>query len=276
VYDPLHIQAYDDGANRWNSSSYGNYWSDWTKPDINTDGIVDMPYAIASGSNVDHYPTTFATRLDKVGPNVTVSPNGSGIAIDAKIIVMFSEPMNLSSVSIIVSGSVEGNVTFEGKNATYTPNTLQTDKDYAVTVRGKDLAGNPVEKTWMFSTIRTTGGISGTIKNAEGSPIAAATITLSNGNTTSTDADGNFSFDGLSPGSYNLTVNKAGYENMTVNLTVSAGSTNTLGIKTITVTSQGPGSSGFDMTLLLLGIVIVIIVVAVVGLIYSRRRPKAP
>ena len=275
TFDPSHIQAYDDGANRWNSSSYGNYWSDWTMPDANTDGIVDVPYAIASGSNVDHYPTTFATRLDKVGPNVTVSPNGSGIAIEAKIVVMFSEPMNLSSVSIMVSGSVEGNVTFEGKNATYTPNGLQTDKDYTVTVKGKDLAGNPVEKIWTFSTIRTTGGISGTIKDPEGSPIAAATITLSNGNTTSTDADGNFSFVGISPGLYDLSVNKAGYENMTINLSVTAGSTNALGIKTMTDTGQGPGSSGPDMTLLLLGMLIVIVVVAV-GLIYLRRRPKAP
>ena len=98
---------------------------------------------------------------------------------------------------------------------------------------------------------------------------------MSNGNTTSTDADGNFSFVGISPGLYDLSVNKAGYENMTINLSVTAGSTNALGIKTMTDTGQGPGSSGPDMTLLLLGMLIVIVVVAV-GLIYLRRRPKAP
>jgi prefoldin subunit 5 len=56
VYSASHIQAYDDGTNNWNSSSYGNYWSDWTSPDTNGDGIVDSPYAIVGGSNVDAYP----------------------------------------------------------------------------------------------------------------------------------------------------------------------------------------------------------------------------
>ena len=276
VYDPSHAQAYDDGANRWNSSSYGNYWSDWSMPDADADGIVDMPYAITGGSNVDNLPTTFIVRLDKVGPSVIVSPNGSGIAIDAKIVVQFSEPMNLSSVSIIISGSVEGNVTFERNNATYTPNALESDKDYIVTVTGDDLAGNSVRKTWTFSTIRTVGVVTGTIKNEEGSPVAAASIALNNGAATSTDADGNFVFNGVSPGSYNITVNKVGYNNMTFNLTVTAGTTNALGIKTMTATSQSPGSSSLDMTLLLLGIVLVIIIVAGAGLIYMRRKRKAP
>lgn len=45
VFDPLHIQAYDSGSgNGWNASTGGNYWSDWTTPDSNGDGFVDLPY----------------------------------------------------------------------------------------------------------------------------------------------------------------------------------------------------------------------------------------
>ena len=61
VYDPSHIQAYDGGTdNWWNSSGgYGNYWSDWTTPDANFDGIVDKPYNLTAGVGpMDYYPRT--------------------------------------------------------------------------------------------------------------------------------------------------------------------------------------------------------------------------
>ncbi|MCK4717149.1 MAG: right-handed parallel beta-helix repeat-containing protein, partial [Thermoplasmata archaeon] len=55
------IQAYDDDANTWNLSypSGGNYWSDWTTPDVNADGFVDTPYPfITGGTNQDNWPHT--------------------------------------------------------------------------------------------------------------------------------------------------------------------------------------------------------------------------
>ena len=60
--NPSHLQAYDAGtSNHWNSSGaphgYGNYWSDWTLPDNNHDGIVDNPYALGGASGAsDKYP----------------------------------------------------------------------------------------------------------------------------------------------------------------------------------------------------------------------------
>lgn len=51
-------QAYDTtGLNRWNTSEYGNYWSDWTSPDADGDGIVDAPYS-TEGLGKDHLPFT--------------------------------------------------------------------------------------------------------------------------------------------------------------------------------------------------------------------------
>ncbi len=55
------FQAWDDGTdNWWNSSDgYGNYWSDWTTPDYNMDGIVDFPYNISGNAGAkDYYPRT--------------------------------------------------------------------------------------------------------------------------------------------------------------------------------------------------------------------------
>jgi parallel beta-helix repeat protein len=48
TYSVDHIQAYDYGtSNKWNDSQGGNFWSDWTGPDANHDGIVDSPYVLA-------------------------------------------------------------------------------------------------------------------------------------------------------------------------------------------------------------------------------------
>jgi len=62
VYDSSHIQAIDDGTNNsWNSTDgYGNFWSDWTTPDVAPPfGIVDTPYGIAGSAGAeDFYPLT--------------------------------------------------------------------------------------------------------------------------------------------------------------------------------------------------------------------------
>ena len=48
-------QARDDGQlNSWNwNSSWegGNYWSDWREPDLNKDGIIDIPYNISGNAD---------------------------------------------------------------------------------------------------------------------------------------------------------------------------------------------------------------------------------
>jgi parallel beta-helix repeat protein len=62
TYDPDHVQARDDGTNNcWNSTDgYGNYWSDWTTPDVAPPyGIVDQPYVIDGNAGAkDFYPQT--------------------------------------------------------------------------------------------------------------------------------------------------------------------------------------------------------------------------
>jgi len=63
TYDPLLVQAYDDGTNNWWNSTegYGNFWSDWTTPDNDFNGIVDIPYNISGSSGAkDYYPQTIA------------------------------------------------------------------------------------------------------------------------------------------------------------------------------------------------------------------------
>ncbi len=57
TYDSAHAQACDIGDfNYWNTTAQGNFWSDWQIPDVDGDGIVDVPYIILANS--DHYPLT--------------------------------------------------------------------------------------------------------------------------------------------------------------------------------------------------------------------------
>ena len=57
TFDPSHVQAYDDGTNHWNALSYGNFWGDWTTPDVDHNGIVDHPYPISGAGAKDYLPT---------------------------------------------------------------------------------------------------------------------------------------------------------------------------------------------------------------------------
>jgi parallel beta-helix repeat protein len=82
------IQAYDDGSNnRWNISGtphgYGNYWSDWTSPDSEPDGIVDYPYLLdGSAGAMDHHP--LATMPTEPIPEFGMIP----LAVMALIVVI--------------------------------------------------------------------------------------------------------------------------------------------------------------------------------------------
>jgi len=63
AYNPTHVQARDivGTGNLWNGTDgHGNFWSDWTTPDVApADGIVDEPYAIDGGVGaMDNYPLT--------------------------------------------------------------------------------------------------------------------------------------------------------------------------------------------------------------------------
>jgi parallel beta-helix repeat protein len=60
IFDSSHVQAKDDGSeNEWNSSTGGNWWSDWQTPDADSNGIVDNPYLLSGTAGAqDKLPLT--------------------------------------------------------------------------------------------------------------------------------------------------------------------------------------------------------------------------
>ena len=71
------IEPIDDGANRFDNGTIGNYWMQYTGIDADNDGIGDTPYYIDSDS-VDHYPLMKPYRFeDTIAPvihSVTHTP----------------------------------------------------------------------------------------------------------------------------------------------------------------------------------------------------------
>ncbi|MEQ9715777.1 MAG: NosD domain-containing protein [Candidatus Asgardarchaeum sp.] len=77
----------DNGANRFDNGTIGNYWMRYSGSDLNNDGIGDTPYYIDSDS-VDHYPLMAPYRFeDTIAPiihsvsRVPEQPNSSEVVI---------------------------------------------------------------------------------------------------------------------------------------------------------------------------------------------------
>ena len=76
TYNSAHIQTLDyTTSNSWNTSTEGNYWSDWTYYDNDTNGIIDGPYLIYGGTNArDYFPLTNPVSLAGAVPEFTIFP----------------------------------------------------------------------------------------------------------------------------------------------------------------------------------------------------------
>lgn len=59
--------AQDSSTNSWSSNGQGNYWSDYTGYDNNSDNIGDIPYNIPGGSNRDDYPLGYFKQIEPPG-----------------------------------------------------------------------------------------------------------------------------------------------------------------------------------------------------------------
>jgi parallel beta-helix repeat protein len=84
VHSSLHVQAYDDGTSDfWNATSRGNHWSDWIAPDVDSDGIVDVPYQIDGGTVAkDNYPVVLAFKPQLLA-TIVVTPSPVSVILNS-------------------------------------------------------------------------------------------------------------------------------------------------------------------------------------------------
>lgn len=77
---------------------------------------------------------------------------------------------------------------------------------------------------WPSSPL-VVGTLGGTVTNATGVPMPLASVSLSNGATGTTDANGNYYFGGLSGGNITVTVSRGGYVTQSKTITIASGQT---------------------------------------------------
>jgi parallel beta-helix repeat protein len=71
------LQAFNDGGgNYWDFEGYGNFWSNYTGPDENGDGIGDIPFIVPPGSSQDNFPLM-------VPVNILIEPVYADLTIES-------------------------------------------------------------------------------------------------------------------------------------------------------------------------------------------------
>jgi len=209
--------------------------------------------------------------VDTVTPGIAAkSPTGTGVAIGSVINITFSEAMNQNSVTIDVNG-IDGRVTWDGNTATFAPaSPLDYDTKYVIEVIGEDLAGNPMEFMWQFTTLKDEGSIYGVIRDADGKAVADAKVTLSNGMTATTNASGYFLLEHVPSGNYTLSVVKDGYVYMEKYVDVTAGQSTDAGA--LSLKAAEGGSSWYIYAVVLA----VVAVAAILFVLIRRDRSSGP
>jgi BspA type Leucine rich repeat region (6 copies)/Carboxypeptidase regulatory-like domain/Bacterial Ig-like domain len=214
--------------------------------------------------------TFVSFTVDTIPPTVVNhSANGDDVASLTGISVSFSEAMNESSVGALIDG-VNGTCSWSGNVLTIDRSSaLPYDSAHTVEVSGKDLAGNHVDYSWSFTTMKDEGAIEGVVKDREGNPIVGGTVGLGDGRTAVTDSDGHFSFTNVTSGPYNLTFTKIGYATTTIPVSTSAGQLSNLGPVTVQANAEN-----LDKTLVVVALIAVFALVCVGGIVWFKRQNK--
>jgi parallel beta-helix repeat protein len=88
-----------NGVNTWNDAAAGNYWSDWQTPDANSDGVVDLPYVLASATNAkDNFPLVYSGWVTATPPGApqSLATNAS----DGKVVLTWAAPASSGSSAV--------------------------------------------------------------------------------------------------------------------------------------------------------------------------------
>ena len=173
-----------------------------------------------AGNNASHN-LTFV--IDSHRPAVYTFPEATQVVLYSSVGAFFKEPMNRSSVVLIINGTIVPIDWYENSDGScgcyWLYRSLEAAAQYNVTITGQDLAGNAVKVSWSFWTI-TYGAIHGWVLDENGDPIYDALVVLDNARSIYSTPDGDFAMTDIAPGICIIEVSKAGYRSVSMNVTV--------------------------------------------------------
>lgn len=123
------IQAYDESSDHWDDGvGEGNYWSDYTDGDENSDGIGDTPYNISGDSNQDHYPLMnpvegAGAQLTSLSVTVNANPTTVNSAETSTITVHITNgttPVSGATISLTSNHGGSFSSVIDNSDGTYT------------------------------------------------------------------------------------------------------------------------------------------------------------
>jgi len=154
----VYVNIWDNGY-----PSGGNYWSDYSDVDLNSDGIWDHPYVI-DADNIDRYPLVKPFRglaITKISTCKTVIGQGFTLSIDVTILNHGVDD-EVSTVTIHANTSVKASLTVTLTNRNFTKITLTWNTtgvakgNYTITAKAtsvpdeSDLTDNTLTDGWII------------------------------------------------------------------------------------------------------------------------------
>jgi len=149
---PCH-QAIDLGNfNHWSASTKGNYWYDWTAPDVNSDDITDEPYIIeGDGKSQDNFP--LVKPIEEYPPTANA---GQDITVILHHTILFNGSYSWGYSAIInyTWSFTDGNrdINLYGCRPSYI---FDIPKNYTITLKVTDVFDRSAADT-MILTVRET------------------------------------------------------------------------------------------------------------------------
>ena len=193
TYNALKAQASDDGPeNRWNGSREGNYWSDWTSPDSDGDGIVDAPYPVKGGDNYDNYPLTKSPVLLVSEPGNVKAKAGNGF-----VNISWAEPeMNLADEILGYRIERRANTSsaptvMETESLYYLDEGVENGVTYNYTVLALNIYGEGAESEPVSATPDGSSPVVEIIRPVNGSYLNTTAVKLEWNSTDNTDITNN-------------------------------------------------------------------------------------
>ena len=89
IGNSIQAEAYAGTVNAFNrpAPTGGNHWNEWTAPDDNDDGIVDLPYSIAGSGSQDDLPFVEALTIVCGTPPIAVAGPDQLVVVDDTVIL---------------------------------------------------------------------------------------------------------------------------------------------------------------------------------------------
>jgi hypothetical protein len=258
------------------------------------DGLIEGKHTVSIRA-ID-YQGNSATQevtftVDTTAPTIELKkPDGNEVSTRTAISVTFSEAMDKNATDIVLVG-VPGSTIWNGSTATFVPaSTLLGNTSFTVHLVGADMAGNAITETWTFTTA-DVGTISGTVTDADGSPVLNATVTLTTSSiqagtdivstsvypaerTVKTDDNGNYAFYDVASGNYKLTVTKDGYGTTISNVSLTSGGIASGGTTVSAVIYAQNSSHDINQGIEIVAIAAVAAVILLATFVVYKKRKK--